>query len=392
MVILMGSPLKSIWAVHLATLAFFLGIMIVAPIISPFSISLGATPLIIGFLSALTSITAFIMRPIFGLISDRGYRFETMMLGAFLGCIAALIYASSSNIWIFAVARIIHGLASASFLPASISTAIDLAPPDRVGETLGWRSTMFGVSQLAGPGIGGYISDLTNYNTTFIATLILSMVSLGVLFIARRWAGKYTSERVERRSSFRDIRRLFKLTFICPMIAVAFHAISYSGVFTFLPALYKELGFGASVYGLYASVQGGFSILTRATSGRIADRKGPIPVASLGLILVIVSYLLLYVNYLPPVAYIAASIFGIGLGLIVPSLQLLALGDLPSEIRGFASGIYIMAFDLGFLLGPLIMGYYIELTGSYTSILTLFPIFATISFIAIQFARLAKHD
>lgn len=392
MVISMGSSLKSIWSVHLATFIFFLGIMVVAPIISPFSISLGATPLIIGFLSALTSITAFIMRPIFGLISDRGYRFETMMLGAFLGSIAALIYALSNNIWIFAVARIIHGLASASFLPASISTAIDLAPPHRVGETLGWRSTMFGVSQLIGPGIGGYISDLTNYNTTFIATFILSLISLGILFIARSWATEYVRRRSERKSSFRNIRQLLKLTFICPMVAVAFHAMSFSGIFTFLPALYKELGFGASVYGFYASIQGGFSILTRATSGRIADRKGPIPVASLGLILVTISYLLLYFNYLPPISYIAASIFGIGLGLIVPSLQLLALGDLSSEMRGFASGIYMMAFDLGFLLGPLIMGYYVELTGSYTSILTLFPIFATFSFITIQFTRLAKRD
>jgi len=297
----MGSLPRVIWSVLLATFAYFLAIMIIAPIISPYAISLGASPAILGLLSALTSATAIVFRPIFGLISDRGYRFEMMMFGCALSCVAALVYASSNNLWLFGIARVIHGLASASFLPTSISTAIDLAPLERVGETLGWRSTMIGVSQLLGPGLGGYVSDSFSYRATFICGFFLTLTSLALLFITAKWAKKFfKADKIDSKSKFRDIRKLLMPNFVGSMVAVTLYAITYSGIFTFLPAIYRELGFGASVYGIYASIQGGSSILTRAISGILADRKGPIPIASIGLALITLACVLLAINHLPP--------------------------------------------------------------------------------------------
>jgi len=156
------------WLLHLSTLIFFIGGMIVSPIISPYALSLGADAITIGLLSSLTSAVTILLRPYAGLIVDRGKRFETLILGTALSCVATIIYFFSNDILTFAIGRIFSGLAAAFFMPASISTAMDLSPPDRIGETLGWRSTMYGVSQLLGPSIGGYLADVMGLKNTFI--------------------------------------------------------------------------------------------------------------------------------------------------------------------------------------------------------------------------------
>ena len=381
----MDGSMKFTWMLHLATLAFFLGLMIISPIISPFSIALGASPLIVGLLSSLSSMVAIIGRPLSGLLSDRGRKFETLMLGGVLGCSAAFVYVSSNNLWLFALGRILHGFASASFMPASISTAIDLSPIGRVGETLGWRSTMFGISQLFGPGLGGYLAELYGFIPTFLVALFLSFISLVIVYLTRRSVPKSLVTHVsEKRNVIQDFKKLLRPNFLGAMAAVSFHAIGTSAIFTFLPAFYGSVGLGTGAYGLFASVQGGSSILTRATSGKFADRRGPIPIASLGAILMTIAYILLNFFSLPPLSLISASIFGIGMGLWVPSIQLFALGKLDPEVRGFGSGIYSMAFDFGFLVGPIFFGYLIEVTSGYLYMFLSLPFFTVGALLVIQ--------
>ena len=83
---------------------------------------------------------------------------------------------------IFAVGRAVHGVASAFFFPSSLSTAINLAPKGRVGETLGWRGTMFSISQLIGPAVGGLIADYFGFHSAFILAILFSLV--GFLFVS----------------------------------------------------------------------------------------------------------------------------------------------------------------------------------------------------------------
>lgn len=383
--------MKLTWLLHISTLIFFTGGMIVSPIISPFALSLGADAIIIGLLSSVTSIVTIIIRPFAGLIVDRGKRFETLMLGTTLSCIATIIYFFSNNLWFFALGRILSGLASAFFMPASISTAMDLSPIDRIGETLGWRSTMFGVSQLLGPGIGGYLADYIGYRNTFIVNLLFILTAFIIIYITSRMAPKDILKHSSSSNGLKDIKKLLKLNFIGAMLAVIFHSMAMSGVWAFLPAYYVSIGLGTATYGFFSSINGGASILTRATSGRIADKHGPIPVASVGALLITLGYIILSIFPNPPFAYVVAILVGIGTGLWVPAIQLLALGNLPPEIRGFGSGIYSIAFDIGFMIGPIIFGFIIKSSGSYLSILWLLPILTFSALLTVQIVGLIMH-
>jgi len=383
---------KDLWFLHFSAFFFFLGYVLVAPLISPLAITFGASPFIVGIVASVSSIFALILKPLGGVLGDKGKSFEVMMVGAIFGAFAGLFYILSfvmKSLVIFAVGRALHGVAAAFFFPSSLSTAITLAPKGRVGETLGWRGTMFSVSQLLGPAVGGFVAEYLGFHSAFILTVILSLI--GFFFVLNAYREikdkMHVKEEEERKRSYKE---LVNLSFIFAAVSLFLMTFAYSGMYTFLPAYYKLLGFGTSVFGVYASVMGGFSILTRVFGGREADKRGPVPVALVGLLLSSISYGILVIYLLPPETYLSAAILGMGFGLTVPALQMLALATLPKNIRGVGSSIYTMFFDLGYLSGPLALGYLAESEG-YKSVFFFLPILTFLSLLNLMILRLWRR-
>ena len=135
-----------------------------------------------------------------------------------------------------------------------------------------------------------------------------------------------------------------------------------------------------SLFGFYMMVIGVSSFIMRLIGGKAADRMGPIPVVRAGILLVITGYLLLILHKLPPYSYVSAFVIGAGFGLAVPAMQLMALGNLPGEIRTMGSSVYTMFFDLGMLSGQITLGYVAELRG-YAGVFPLLPAIATVALI-----------
>ncbi|ASJ05251.1 MFS transporter [Thermococcus barossii] len=379
---------RDIWYLHFATFFFFLGIALVGPLISPFAISLGADPFLVGIVAAVSAVVALVTKPLGGFLGDRGLRFHLMVAGTVLGIVAGVLYVLSyytSQLWLFALGRGLHGFAMGIFFPPNLSTAIDLAPKGRVGETLGWRGTMFSLGNLIGPALGGYITDFSGFTVAFSVAAFLSLVSTLLVLNAYRHVGKHLPRRRknEERASYRQLLSPF---FVFASLGLLFMSLAYSGLNTFLPAIYKVSGLGTAAFGTYASIMGASSLFTRVIGGRQADLRGPVKVASLGLSLIIAAYVILNARLFPPGAYVSAAIIGAGFGLAVPSLQMMALAYLPERIRSFGSGIYTMFFDLGFLIGPVLLGYVAKASG-YGAVFPLLPWIAFLALLSVQFPR-----
>ncbi|ACJ16881.1 hypothetical protein TON_1391 [Thermococcus onnurineus NA1] len=381
-----------IWFLHASTFFFFLGMAVVNPLISPLAMTLGADPFVVGMIAAIASIVALVSKPLGGVLGDRGLRFQMMALGSFFGALAGGLYVVSiltDNLMIFAIGRAVHGFGMALFFPSSLSSAIDLAPEGRIGETLGWRGMMFSFGNLMGPAIGGFVADLLGFQAAFLLTVLLSITAIGFVLLAYSKVKGRAELRHHERHEKPQYRALLKPFFVAASLALFFMAVAYGGMSTFLPALYKSIDLGTSVFGLYASVMGGTSLLTRVLGGKEADRRGPLPVATVGLSGVLIAYILLALYTEPPWAYASAAILGAGFGLAVPSLQMMALANLPKRIRTFGSSVYTMFFDLGYLTGPIVLGYVAQLKG-YTAVFPLLPIIMALSLLIAQLPRLLK--
>lgn len=379
----MDGNFRDIWLLNLSTFFFFLGISSVNPIVSPFSMTLGASPFLVGLLAGITSVLSLISKPIGGVVGDRGYRLEAMILGNLLSLVSGSLYVAAAltgSIWLFAFSRALHGFSMGIFFPSSLSTAVDLAPVGRVGETLGWRGMMFSLGNIVGPALGGYASDYLGFSGAF--SLVVLFSAIGALFVlpVRGRVGK-TFVRTEN-SERADYSELLRPYFVAASLALLFFAASYAGVSTFLPALYKELSYPQRVFGTYMMVIGIASFVTRVLGGRSADRMGPIPVSAAGLITVIAGYLVLLRFTTPPASYASAVLIGAGFGLAVPAMQLMALGNLPQRIRTMGSSVYTMFFDLGTMGGQFTLGYAAGLLG-YAGVLAFLPLLGGVALLTV---------
>ncbi|WP_457750514.1 MFS transporter, partial [Thermococcus sp.] len=237
----MEKRLRDVWLLNFSTFFFFLGISVVNPIISPFAITLHATPFMVGLVAGVASVVSLLSKPVGGLIGDRGYRFHALFFGNLLGTLAGLLYVVSAvtgNLTLFAFSRGIHGFAMGIFFPSSLSTAVDLAPPGRVGETLGWRGMMFSLGNIIGPALGGYLADVLGFEGAFSFTLLFSLVGAALVVPVWRFEEGLSSHRSKEKA---DYRELLRVTFVAASLALFFFSFSYAGVITYLPALYKVL-------------------------------------------------------------------------------------------------------------------------------------------------------
>jgi MFS family permease len=357
-------PLNSaIWRLNIATMLFFTLVQMVVPLIPRYALVFGASPSMIGVAVSSISVTAIALRPFFGLLSDKWVRSSLMILGAVLASISYALLFLSENIYTIMVARLIEGAAVASFIPSSIASAVDSAPEGRVGEMLGWRSLMVGIGFTVGPGIGGILSQFFSYRATFI---IASLLLLTIIPLIK------TSE--NNRKSFGGIYvgGLGNKYFLTAFLSLIIYAVSWMGLITFLSAYLKLLGYGDIEIGFFVSLQALSSLMLRIIAGKLSD-KYPEKTTYLSLLIISSSFFMIYIFTTPPYLYLASIVFGVGVGIFIPSCQTLALGRRRGGV-GFLTSIYTMGMDIGNLIGPVILGLIVQYSGNYMNAFLIPPI------------------
>ncbi|MGE5336716.1 MAG: MFS transporter [Gemmatimonadota bacterium] len=126
-----------------------------------------------------------------------------------------------------------------------------------------------------------------------------------------------------------------------------------------------DLGYGAARGAQMLSLMLGFGIVSRLTSGWIADRIGGLATLLLGSALQCIALLL----YLPfdglTSLYVISALFGLFQGGIVPSYAIIVREYFPPREAGARVGTVLMATLAGMALGGWLSGAVFDLTGSY---------------------------
>jgi len=355
------------WRINIVTMLFFMLVQVVVPLIPRYALEVGAEPFIIGIAVSSISVAAILLRPFSGIASDKWSRSKLMLLGMAFGVAAYGVLYAFGGINAVIVSRLLEGIGVALFVPSSMASAVDMAPEGKVGQALGWRSLMVGIGFSVGPALGSVLSESFGYRPTFgiAAGLICLLIPLAVFREARRVTR-------DKGVSFEGLR---ERNFLLATSSLVVYAVAWMGLLTFLSAYLKILGYGDIEIGLFVSIQAAASLVLRILAGRVSDSH-PATMTWSGLLMISLSFLLIWLNQVPPFLYFSAVIFGIGVGIFVPGSQTMALARSPARSRGLLASIHTMGVDVGNLIGPILFGAVIQSTGSYVASFAMAPAIA----------------
>jgi DHA2 family multidrug resistance protein len=122
-------------------------------------------------------IASAIMTPVASWLARRFGRKPVMALSVAGFTLASLACGMATSLPMMILARLIQGISSASLLPLGQATLLDINPPETQGKAMAMAGLGSMVGPLAGPTLGGWLTDVTSWRWVFLINLPIGVLA-----------------------------------------------------------------------------------------------------------------------------------------------------------------------------------------------------------------------
>ncbi|TAK75233.1 MAG: MFS transporter [Dehalococcoidia bacterium] len=343
---------------------------------------------IVGFVVGVFGIAGMLTRPLTGVWVDRGgSRQRWVRLGAVGVALSFAGYMLDLGPWVMVIFRCVQGVAMGVFTTAMLAIVGNMLPPERRGSGLGFYQAANAAAALYGAALAVFVIDRFGFGPAFLlsgGTALLALVlALGTGDPAApppRVAG----------TPGRGLHGLISPTAMLPALVFACVTTPWGTITAFLPlfALERDLG----NVGLFYTAAGLAQLTARVSAGWIGDRIGRDLVVVPALGAAGISLIVLSQVQSPVVLILCALAFGFGLAATQTSIAVIVIERTPPAILGSGMATYTMAWDVGQVVGAILLGLLVDAT-SYSlvfALTALFPVAGVVLFLTRVSERTAK--
>jgi EmrB/QacA subfamily drug resistance transporter len=183
---------------RLVTLALFVATFLVALDTSVVST---AMPTVIGQIGGIQLygwvfsaylLSSTVSMPIYGKLADLFGRKPVLLFGTSLFLVGSMLCGQSQSMEQLIAFRLLQGLGAGGMLPITTTVLGDIFPLEQRARITGLFSTVWGVSGLLGPAVGGFLTEHVSWRWVFYVNFPLCVLTL--LLISR-----FLHEHIERR-------------------------------------------------------------------------------------------------------------------------------------------------------------------------------------------------
>jgi len=344
---------RSIGFFCLGIALFWAALYIYVPILSVYAQSLGASLSIVGFIVASYGVVQLFFRIPLGVASDRlGRRKPFVLVGFLTVALSCMGLALASTPAFLVLFRALAGLAACTWVTSSVLFASYFPPQQAVQATSLVNFFSSGGRVLATTG-GGMLAQRFGWVSTFWAGMVLAL--LGLIAMAQ---AKEDADPLRHSQDWHDVVRIAKvpLLVITSLLATLAQYSSFATTYGFIPVYAATLGASRSELGwLTAAAQIPYTLVALA-AGHLGERIGErVLVVGAALIMAITTLVTPLISGLGLLA-LARVGYGVGQGLIYPTLMGLSIKAVPQSERASAMGIFQAVYALGMFGGPAISG------------------------------------
>ena len=366
---------SALLGVCVATGLIMLGQGVISPVLPLYAKDFGVSATLVGATISVFGLARMLLNLPAGFLSDRYGRRLLLVGGPVIVAFGSFLSASAVDIWQLLAFRFVAGAGSAMFMTGAIILVTDISTPQNRARMLGLfqGSLLLGVS--IGPALGGLTAELFNLRAPFIVVGALAAACSVWAWRALPETNPAAFAREDGMAGGGIVQRA-GVPFRALLTNTSFALVS---LFTFsifftrtgsrqtVLALFGEesLGLSPGSLGAIFAMMAVLNLAMIGPSGAWADRFGRkrviVPSA-----IVSASALILFALTSSLLFFLAAAVMlGIGTGLAGPAPAAYAADVIPEGARGVGMGLYRTYSDIGFVLGPLLLGWIVDATDGF---------------------------
>ncbi len=316
--------------------------------------TLNIPPNQIGFLIAIFSISALIIRPIISpMVTDENSK-KWMFAGCCLLVGSLALYNFSTGFWSMAITRALHGATYVMVGTAAISKLVSIIPKDRSSQAFGLFSVITLLPFAVVPPLMDPLSDfLGGFDGAINVSAAMMLINLPLIGLFKSHDSETTlnTSRYTIRDGLLNLRnpQVWSLLVINLIVWT-----SFTTIFFFLKGFGDKIGIPNP--GLFFTVSTFTEMAVRVLAGHLFDRADKRLLLMASIMILVGGYVSIGMVSGPTGFFILAFTLGLGWGIILPVINGFLFDVSEPEFRGLNANLATQMFQAGFSLGPLAGG------------------------------------
>ena len=299
------------------------------------------------------AVTALVLRPFAGRLSDTVGRRPLLLGGALLCAAAMLMTAFVQSLALVVALRLMLGVAEAAFFVASFAAVADLAPASRLGEALSYNSLGLYLGLALGPPLGEVLVRTLGFTAAWSAAAVLALLAAVVV--------RGMAETGTRRSAAHPPARLIHRKALPVALGFFASVLAMGGFLAFAALRADTVGLATTSLPLFA--YGSIVVIGRIAFAKIPDRLPSLPLGAAALAVIAAGLTVTAVWGTGAGLITGAALLALGVTFSTPAFFSAVFATAAPEERGAASGTVSAFLDLGLGGGPILLGLLAENAG-----------------------------
>jgi MFS family permease len=374
----------SLLVIFLTVFVDLIGFGIVLPLLPTYSVTFGASGVLVGVIFASYSLMQFIFAPVWGALSDRVGRRPVLLMSTCAAAVSYAVFAVGSSmegpaaLAVILISRVLAGICAANITVAQAYIA-DITPPEDRSKRMGLIGMAFGLGFIIGPALAVLALKLFGSSGPGWVAAAICATNFVLAWVRLPESWKPGATAASRPARFEQISRTLKRPVVGFLVLVFFLATFGFTCFETTLGLLVQRNFGLgddashSANAILFSFAGIIGACVQAGPiGRLVKRAGEAKLIAVSLVIFAIS--------MAPLPFIhgsgtlsfgalfkpgglawlsllaAVGLLAIGSGLTRPPLFGLLSNLTPPTEQGATLGVAQSAGSLARILGPLFAG------------------------------------
>ena len=334
---------------------------VITPILPIFAQQLNISISSIGFAVSIFAFARLIFNFPIGFIADKIGRRPLLIIGPIINAFGILLTGFSFNLFFLLFSRFISGIGHGMYTIAALAYISDISDDSNRAKFIGMNQVALLTGVAIGPAIGGILAELYGLRMPFyVISIVVASTSIYSLLKLPETFNYKKNKKVKNDNKKKLFFKLLKSRkfFSIALITISIFFTRQGSRNTIIPLLAtSKLNITTGQLGIIFTLQAIIHLLTLIPASLAADKFGRRSVIIPSALGTAIFLLFFIISHSIIIFLIASILVSITMALSGPAPAAFVVDIAPKEITGMAMSLYRTAGDIGFVVGPPLLGY-----------------------------------